>query len=76
MANVLIKCLMDILLPKNPFYVNRPSFNMAKDFDDHLNDTYGDIDVCGHTHPASEVWKSVDPDGYGYAKTSYEDADD
>ena len=47
-----------------------------EEFDDYLDRTYGDINVCGFTHSASEVWKAVDPDGYAYAMTTHEREED
>ena len=41
-------------------------------FDKHLDEMYGEIDVCGWKHFASDVWKAVDPEGYRIARTQYE----
>ena len=43
-----------------------------EEFDNHLDEVYGNIDVCGISYPASRVLKDVDPTAYRVAMSDYE----
>jgi hypothetical protein len=45
-----------------------------EEFDDYLDDTYGDVLVAGILYPTSQVLKEVDPTAYNCEKASYEDS--
>ena len=44
-----------------------------KDYEEYLNEVYGDIDICGLSYPAGQVLKKVDPIAFdvGYAQISW-----
>lgn len=41
-------------------------------FDEFLDDCYGDVEVCGFTYNASYALKELDPTAYRCAKSDYE----
>ncbi|MFA5307544.1 MAG: hypothetical protein WC365_08905 [Candidatus Babeliales bacterium] len=43
-----------------------------EEYDDQLNDIYGEIDVCGYKWPASFVLHEVDPTAYNCGKNDFE----
>jgi hypothetical protein len=45
---------------------------IEEEYEDMLNDCYGDIDVCGMKWPASLVLKRVDPIAFRVGLSDYE----
>jgi len=45
-----------------------------QDYEDYLNEAYGDIDVCGMSYPAGQVLREIDPTAFdvGFADWSSE----
>lgn len=46
-----------------------------KDYDEFLNEVYGDINVCGLKYPASQVLYEVDPIVYRCGMADWESAE-
>jgi hypothetical protein len=45
-----------------------------EEFDEFLDDLYGDVSVAGILYPTSQVLKEVDPTAYRCEKADYEDS--
>lgn len=43
-----------------------------EDYDNFLDDIYGDVSICGYDYSASEALKSIDPVAYRCGKSDYE----
>lgn len=48
-----------------------------KDYEDYLNEVYGDVDICGLFYPAGSALRDVDPAAFdiGYADWEAEERD-
>ena len=43
-----------------------------EEFDEYLDKTYGDVQVCDYVYPASKALKEIDPVAYRQSKLRYE----
>lgn len=39
-------------------------FMTEAEYEEILNDSYGDVSVCGITYPAGTTWKEIDPTAF------------
>ena len=46
------------------------------DFDSHLDDVYGEVEICGYTYSAANALKEVDPTAYRCAKVDHDSSMD
>jgi len=53
-------------------YEERPELN-NDEFEEILNDLYGNVSVCGWEYPSGQVLREVDPIAFECDKNDYED---
>ena len=82
MTTTLIEKRAELLKVKQAIYakqieIRNFSYESTEDeYDSHLDECYGDVDVCGSTYSASYALKELDPTAYRCGKSDYDSEKD